>query len=63
MDDQPNLPGDEAFALSPRERAMVAEAEASVARDGTIPWDEARAWLESLGTGAPLPMPLPRKQG
>jgi hypothetical protein len=65
MDDLPLLPdiADQAYVLSPRERAMVEAAEASVERDGTIPWDETRVWLKSLGTDAPLPMPLPRKQG
>jgi alkylhydroperoxidase family enzyme len=63
MDDRPLLSGgaaDAAYVLSPRERAMVAAAEASVARHGTIPADEVHAWVASLLTPNPLPMPLPR---
>jgi hypothetical protein len=66
MDDRPLLSGaedDAAYVLSPRERAMAAAAEASVARDGTIPWEQTRAWVTSLLTPNPLPMPLPRKHG
>jgi hypothetical protein len=66
MDDRPLLSGgkdDAAYVLSPRERAMVREAQDSVERDGTIPADEVHAWVASLLTPNPLPMPLPRKHG
>jgi hypothetical protein len=66
MDDQKLLADSEddaAYVLSARERAMVEEAEASVARDGTIPADGVHAWVASLLTPNPRPMPLPRKHG
>ena len=52
--------GGEPVALTPREREMIAEAEEQVERLCTIPAEEAFAWVASLGTNAPLPMPLPR---
>ena len=66
MDDQPQpVPHDAEeveVAFTQRELEMIAEAEASVAQDGTIPGDEVHAWLDSLFTPNPLPAPEPRKR-
>ncbi len=40
---------------------MIAEAEESIAKYGTIPGDEVHAWRDSLFTPNPLPMPELRK--
>jgi hypothetical protein len=47
--------------FTPRELEMIAEARAQAAIEGTIPWEEAKAWILSLGTSAERPMPEPRK--
>lgn len=43
------------------ERRLLDEAEAEAERDGTIPAGEVHAWVRSLSTVNPLPMPEPRK--
>ena len=43
------------------EAELIDEARASVAREGTIPFEEIEAWVNSWGTPNPLPKPTPRK--
>ena len=43
------------------EAERIAESLASVEREGTIPFEEVEAWIESWGTPNELPMPKPRK--
>jgi hypothetical protein len=45
--------------LAEEERLLEA-AEAEAERVGTIPADEVHAWVRSLSTPNPLPMPRPR---
>ena len=51
----------EPIVFTPRELEMIAEAEEEVEQLGTIPAEEVFAWVESLGTDARCPCPLPRK--
>lgn len=43
------------------ERRLIEEAEAEIKLLGTIPAEEVHAWLRSLDTANPLPMPEPRR--
>lgn len=43
------------------EAERIAKALASVEREGTIPFEEVEAWVESWGTPNELPTPKPRK--
>jgi predicted transcriptional regulator len=43
------------------ERKAIQQALESVEREGTIPFEEMEAWLDSLGTANELPPPEPRK--
>ena len=65
-------PGDRADALSPeteadRERRIaweaerIAEADASIAAGYYATSAEVNAWIDSLGTDHPLPVPYPRR--
>jgi len=54
----PGLAGPPAFTEA--ELRMIAEAEADIAAGRVVPWDEVKAWLQSLGTDAQLPKPQPR---
>ena len=44
-----------------REAKLIEDARASVARAGTVPFEEAEAWVESWDTPNELPTPRPRK--
>jgi predicted transcriptional regulator len=44
-----------------REAVLIAEAEAEADAGLLIPAAEANAWIDSLGTADPLPMPQPAK--
>jgi predicted transcriptional regulator len=43
-----------------REAARIAEADASIAAGYYATFDEVDAWIGSLGTDNPLPVPYPR---
>ncbi len=43
------------------ELAGIDAALASLETEGSIPYEEVQAWLESLDTNHPLPEPQPRK--
>jgi hypothetical protein len=58
---EPIETADERRARLAREAELIEEARASVARDGTIPFEEIEAWVNSWGTPNPLPKPTPRK--
>lgn len=45
-----------------REARMIAEAEAEIAAGLLIPSSEVNAWIDSLGTPNPLPMPQAPKR-
>jgi hypothetical protein len=51
---------DERRARLAREAELIEEARASIAREGTIPFEEIEAWVNSWGTANPLPKPTPR---
>jgi predicted transcriptional regulator len=63
---QPNWPPDDETpeqraARIEWERKAIQQALASIEREGTIPFEEVEAWLDSLGTANELPPPEPRK--
>lgn len=43
------------------DRKAIQRALESIEREGTIPFEEVEAWLDSLGTANELPPPEPRK--
>lgn len=51
----------QAVSLTPEEIAGVQDAQADYEARGGIPWNEVKAWLDSLDTANPLPEPKPRK--
>lgn len=58
---EPEETAEEHAARLAEEERLLDEAEANAERVGTIPADEAFAWLRSLGTPNPLPRPKPRR--
>jgi hypothetical protein len=43
------------------EMKLLEEAEAEAEREGVIPSDHVRAWVKSLETDTPHPLPKPRR--
>jgi hypothetical protein len=61
---QPSVPMETEAERSARlaeEMKLLEEAEAEAEREGVIPSAEVHAWLKSLDTDAPLPLPKPRR--
>ena len=60
MDQHETLPP-ETVTFTQAEIAGIEAAIISLETEGSIPWDEVTAWLDSLDTDNPLPEPQPRK--
>jgi predicted transcriptional regulator len=51
----------EPVTFTAEEIAGIEEALADFEANGSVPYEEVKAWLDSLDTASPLPEPQPRK--